>query len=50
MTRDELLAKLKGWEDGDAEVAHLAADLALLDFIDDDEIRAAFLAIHRWYS
>lgn len=54
MDKITLLAHLrdlaKTSADGGEEGAHLAADHALLGFIDDDEISTAFLKITRWYS
>lgn len=54
MTRDELLDTLlamAGDEDGDAEQRHADADRALLRFIADNEITAAYHAIQpKWYS
>lgn len=35
---------------GDPEIAHQAADGALLDYIDDDRVRAAYQAIPGWYA
>jgi hypothetical protein len=35
---------------GDPEHAHTEADRLLLDFIDDDEVRAAFEAVPKWYA
>jgi hypothetical protein len=44
MTRDELLALLRGLEgdNGDLEAAHVEADKALLTYINDPDISAAF--------
>jgi hypothetical protein len=59
VTRDELLADLRNCREqagdsetpgGDPESAHVLADEALLDFIGDDEVRAAFDAIRKWYA
>jgi hypothetical protein len=52
VTLDELLDKLALCKeiDGDPEAAHCQADEALLDFIDDEEVRAAFDAIRKWYA
>ena len=55
MTRSELLEKLREQhcplgEFCDAEDRHFSADMLLLDYIDDPEIRAAFLAVKRWYA
>lgn len=58
MTRDELLQKLRecivmsGGPDGsgDPEAAHSVADDALLEYINDAEISAAFDDIYRWYA
>lgn len=57
MTRDELLKLLQriGQEgiepEGKYEESdHIAADNALLNFINDAEITEAFLSIKKWYS
>lgn len=53
ISRDELLkileeaAAMSSW---DEERAHIDADMALLDYIDDDEIRQAFDSVNRWYA
>ncbi len=51
MTREELLAKitvLKGYDN--PQNAHIEADEALLEYINDVEISDAFYGIHKWYS
>lgn len=53
MTRQDLLDKLRRLADEaeqDWERAHLEADKALLAFLDDPEISAAYEAIERWYA
>lgn len=51
MTRDELLAKLRALAGArDAEIAHSDADDLLLEFIDDAEVTAAYVAIPKWYA
>jgi hypothetical protein len=51
MTKEELLAKLKECsDDDDTEGAHVDADIALLDYINDPEIRKAFNKIDKWYA
>lgn len=51
MTKAELLAKLKAIrEQSDREAAHADADDALLDYINDAEVRAAYDAIEKWYA
>lgn len=51
MTRDELIACLRGWHGAnDPEVAHIQADQLLLDYISDPEITEAFEAVQRWAS
>jgi hypothetical protein len=35
---------------GDHEVIHIEADEALLTFIDDDAVRAAYEALLRWHA
>ena len=34
----------------DYETSHYEADLLLLEYINDEEIKAAFLALGRWYA
>ena len=51
MTRDELLTTLNECAVGDdLEVAHQKADEALLEFINDPEITAAFESWEKWYA
>jgi hypothetical protein len=54
MERDGLIADLREiaaeYNDADPEIGHAAADLALLKYINDDEIRQAYEAIERWYA
>ncbi len=51
MSREELLKILKDCQgSGDKESAHSEADDALLDYINDPEIKAAFDAIDKWYA
>lgn len=51
MTRDELLAALRSLAFiDDFEMAHVQADDALLDFIGDAEVTAAFGAIKKQYA
>ncbi len=51
MPKERLLTVLKNIkEQADGEEGHVLADRALLDFIADPEIEAAFSAISRWYS
>ncbi len=50
-TREALLAQLRALgELEDAEVTHQEADMLLLDYIDDEEIRSTFKALTRWYA
>lgn len=50
-TRQELLARLRECEaNEDTEIAHTNADRALLDFIGDSEIAAAYEAVGKWYA
>ncbi len=44
------LKKIKVEQGNDVEAGHMLADVALLDYIDNLEVRAAFRAIERWYS
>lgn len=58
MSKVELLARLielqdyrdpdLGWDD--KEVGHMLADQALLEYIDDPKVEAAFERIEKWYS
>jgi hypothetical protein len=51
MTKEQLLARLKELERGtDTEEDHRDADSALLEFIGDSDISAAYCEIQRWYS
>ncbi len=52
MSKEELLAALKicKQNEGDVEMAHYDADLALLEYINDPEIKSAFEDIKRWYA
>ncbi len=53
ISRDELLKTLEGaaaMSSYDEERAHIDADMALLDYINDDEIRQAFDRVDRWYA
>lgn len=51
MSKEELLEILHGLKDDpDREVAHSKANEALLCFIGDDEVRAAFEDIPMWYA
>ena len=55
MTREDLLQTLRDIAAGaeghvPGERPHYAADVALLKFIDDPEITAAFEAIEKWWS
>ena len=52
MTRTELLTLLRGLEGdtGDLEPVHMEADDALIAYINDPEITAAYNAIGKWYA
>lgn len=61
MNRDQLLTLLKSLalpidspgaheHAGDTEYAHETADKALLAFINDPEVTAAFDALKKWYA
>lgn len=52
MTVEELLDKLKQIPQGDGneEELHIEADKALLEYINDERVTAAFRAIPKWYS
>jgi len=62
MTKEELLKRLSDIESGkhrplhyagwcsDEEINHVAADYALLEYINDKEVFDAFNKIKKWYS
>jgi hypothetical protein len=51
MTKEELLATLRRCrERGDREAAHVDAEEALLDYINDPDIREAYETINKWYA
>jgi hypothetical protein len=53
MTKDDLIQKLTDIvnnKDKDTEWNHIVADELLLDYIGDDDIRAAFELIDKWYA
>lgn len=52
MTKEELIAKLKAINNNnhDPEVAHGEADDALIEYINDAEVKEAYDAIHKWYA
>lgn len=50
--REDLLRRLRemnNWR-RDPETDHITADKLLLDYINDEEIRAAYEAMTRWYA
>lgn len=49
-SRAGVLAQLRALAGADPERAHLEADRALLDYLADPEIRAAYEALDRWYA
>ncbi|HEY8861032.1 MAG TPA: hypothetical protein VIN37_02920 [Candidatus Limnocylindria bacterium] len=50
MTKAELLQRLIVAKSFDQETGHSEADGALVDFIDDAEVTAAYDAIPKWYA
>lgn len=52
INRDELLTRLReiNLPNGDIEIQHSFADQALLDYVGDPEITAAYEAIEKWYA
>jgi hypothetical protein len=50
MTREELLAILANDYNEDFEQAHAEHDAALLAYINDPEVAAAFNAQTKWYA
>lgn len=53
VTKAMLLAALRDIAEtckGDPEAGHLFADAALMTYIDDEEIKAAYEAVERWHA
>lgn len=52
MTIPELVAKLQSIakNSADPERGHIAADAALLEYIADKEVTAAFDEVEKWYA
>jgi hypothetical protein len=51
MTKEELLATLQDIDENwDMESGHKAADKALINFINDPEIKEAYEKIGKWYA
>ena len=52
MTKDELIAKLRKLheEDWRAEENHIEADGALIEYINDDDVKEAYNGLKKWYS
>lgn len=53
LTKKNLIKKLKDLvskRDYDNENAHIEADCALLEFINDNEVTKAYNAIEKWYA
>jgi hypothetical protein len=51
MSKEELIAQLKlCQQDRDTECAHIRADELLIEFINDDEIEAAYNKVSKWYA
>jgi len=50
MTKDQLLERLEEVKNYGPEAGHVKADEALLEYIDDKEIKAAYKAITRYCS
>ena len=50
MTREEALAELRALEGVDPEQAHYAAEIILLQLLQDEEVAAAFYAVPKWYA
>lgn len=44
------LEEIRSQNYGDPESAHLEADRALLEFIDDREVEKAYDRIEKWYA
>jgi len=51
MNKTELLQKLKDLSESyDTEGAHVRADEAIIEYINDVEIKSAFEEIEKWYA
>ena len=51
MNKDELIRQLNELSNNsDRQEAHIRADKALIDYIDDEEIREAYESIKKWYA
>ena len=50
MKKETLIKILKDFCDGDLEQAHINADEALLEFINDKDVTEAFKCNSRWYA
>ena len=51
MTREELLMRLAECaRNPDREVAHIEADEAVLEYVGDADVTAAFDAFEKWYA
>lgn len=51
MTKEALIERLKTlaeWDDNEA--AHIEADDALIEYIDDNDVKEAFDSIRKWYA
>jgi hypothetical protein len=49
-SRDRLLARLSECAEMDEETGHIEADKALLEYIGDVEVSAAFRSFRKWYA
>ena len=50
MTKEELIARLNELLQEDKEIAHEEADRALIAYINEAEIRAAYDKIAKWHA
>ena len=50
MTKEELLMSLRELVEHDPEVGHQKADEYLIEYINDEEIRAAYCKLEKWYA
>jgi hypothetical protein len=50
MTKEELVEVLRNCYKDDPEEAHIAADRALLEFINDPQVTKLFKKIEKWYA
>ena len=50
ISRKELLERLADLQEADPELAHIEADEAIMNYINDKEVEEAFDLLEKWYS